>query len=151
MLQFYGGIQKQPTGGGSADTLNLGNTLIVSKTGNDSKAAAESLNNHYLTISAALADAKDGDVVIVYAGNYNEFVFIGKDITLDLHKGAVISGDGIAVSGGCNAVILGGILDSNNIQQALLVDNSATLEIRGLSIESESQGIRVDGGFVTAL
>lgn len=74
-LEHY--TPKQFTGGGgTADLINLGNTLIVSKTGDDARAAAESLNNHYLTIAAALAAAKTGDVVLVFAGTYTESLTI---------------------------------------------------------------------------
>lgn len=60
---------------GATTTLALsnftGNTLFVSKSGNDSTGARGSLNT-YLTIGAAVAAAQAGDVVHVYPGVYAE-------------------------------------------------------------------------------
>lgn len=50
---------------------DVGNTLFVSKLGDDSTAQRESLDKHYLTLSAANNAAQDGDIIIVYPGIYS--------------------------------------------------------------------------------
>lgn len=53
------------------EITDVGNTLFVSKLGDDSTAQRESLDKHYLTLSAANNAAQDGDIIIVYPGIYS--------------------------------------------------------------------------------
>lgn len=53
------------------DTL-VGNTLFVSKQGDDATGVRENKTKHYLTLNAAIADAQSGDTIIVSNGVYNE-------------------------------------------------------------------------------
>ncbi|MGK3945876.1 hypothetical protein ABK046_46965, partial [Streptomyces caeruleatus] len=54
-----------------AETL-IGNSLFVSKSGNNATAVRGDLVNHYLTIASALAAAQSGDTVFVFPGTYTE-------------------------------------------------------------------------------
>jgi nitrous oxidase accessory protein NosD len=76
----------------SADTAG-GETLFVSAAapgGDDTSCATAS----YQTITDAIADASDGDTVIVCPGTYRESVTVDKRITLQGQPGAVIDASG---------------------------------------------------------
>ncbi len=86
------GIQGVPGTG----SVEAGNAVYVSKTGNDGTAARNNMGLSYATISAALAAALPGDTVVVFPGDYElsdslilkdnvNFHFLGKGtLTLDL-------------------------------------------------------------------
>lgn len=131
------------TQGGAADLINLGNTLIVSKTGDDARASAESLNNHYFTIAAALADASAGDVIVIYAGTYAENLSIGVGVTLDFRKGAELSG---AITVNADTTIVGGE-HSSNLAQNFAVQNGAELYLYDAEVVNTfNMGIDVQDG-----
>jgi hypothetical protein len=61
----------------------IGNTLTVDSVyGNDTTAAADRYSNPFLTISAALALATAGQLVVVNAGTYNESLVIPDNVSL---------------------------------------------------------------------
>jgi hypothetical protein len=66
--------------------FDIGKTLFVSKEGVDATGLRESLNTHYLTISAALADSLEGDTIQVYPGTYEEGI-INLDSLIDETNG----------------------------------------------------------------
>jgi nitrous oxidase accessory protein NosD len=80
-------------GAASADTAG-GATLFVSAAawpgGDDTSCATAS----YQTITDAIADAADGDTVVVCPGTYHESVTVYKSITLQGLPGAVIDASG---------------------------------------------------------
>lgn len=57
----------------ASNTVNIGNTLFVSTTGNDVTAQPYNLNLPYSTISKAVNAAAVGDTVIVFPGSYSSF------------------------------------------------------------------------------
>jgi len=62
------------------DNLQLQNTLIVAKNGNDTTGTRNDWELPYLTIAAAISDASNGDTIIVMPGTYNEDLVILKQI-----------------------------------------------------------------------
>ena len=60
----------------------LGNSIYVSKLGNDSTGQRQSPINEFLTITAALAVAQSGDVVFVNPGTYNESITIPSGVCI---------------------------------------------------------------------
>lgn len=131
--------------GGSADTINIGNTLIVSKTGDDSRAQSEDLNNHYLTVASAVADAENGDVIVVYAGNFNHFgnLIINKQITFLLNAGAIISN---TLNIQSEVIIRGGKITSDS-GNAITIAAAGELRIYDAIIESSNGfGLELQNG-----
>lgn len=72
----------------------LAGTLVVSPLGNDATAVPYDMQRHYATIQGAVAVAKSGDTVLVYAGVYTLTASIQKDgISFYFMEGAVINYD----------------------------------------------------------
>jgi len=113
----------------TALTSALGNTLIVSKLGVDATGVRESINNHYLTVSAAIAEAIDGDTIIVYPGIYVEGVINlnaltgepnGYDkLTIEMVGDVVIDGSLVGSYFGLNLIGPGAII-SNSIGESAI-------------------------------
>ena len=69
-------------------------TLVVSPLGNDATAVPYDMQRHYSTIDSAVAVAKSGDTILVYAGTYTATTNWAKDgITLHFMDGAVVYHD----------------------------------------------------------
>lgn len=70
------------------------NTLYVSRSGSD--AAQCSQDAPCLTIARALRLAQGGDAIVVAPGEYHEYVYVNKPVTLVTDGGAVVDGRGAA-------------------------------------------------------
>jgi hypothetical protein len=82
-----------------ATSVSIGNSLFVSKSGDNATAVRGNLSRHYLTITAALAAAQSGDTVFVFPGTYTESAIGNYDnITVHLFKGAILSNSTTVVS-----------------------------------------------------
>lgn len=67
-------------------------TLVVSPLGNDATAVPYDMQRHYSTIEGALAIAKAGDLIFVYAGTYTPTTTLQKDgIYFYFCDGAIVS------------------------------------------------------------
>ncbi|HEC88793.1 MAG TPA: hypothetical protein ENI52_05705, partial [Thermoplasmata archaeon] len=72
-------------------------------------------NHKWNTIQAGIDDAEDGDIIYVFDGNYNESLFINKEIK--------IIGDGnVVVDGGWDDSVIGVIADNVSIEN-LKIEN----------------------------
>lgn len=81
-----------------ADISSTGNTLFVSKDGNDSTGTRERSDLPYLTIGAAVTAASSGDTIIVYPGDYTATARIPIESGINytfLGKGTVTLGTGV--------------------------------------------------------
>lgn len=63
------------------DGLGYGNTLIVDQVDGDDETAAVN-GSRFKTIGAALAQASDNDLVVIYPGVYNEILTIPEGVTV---------------------------------------------------------------------
>lgn len=86
------------------EAIKVGNTLFVSKTGNDSTGQREDYTKHFATPWAAKLAALPGDEIIVYPGHYTtglsgadfisnnntESSLVGDSISYYLHEGVLI-------------------------------------------------------------
>lgn len=75
------------------DLTEIGNTIFVSKLGNDTTGQRESIDRHFLTLDAANAAALAGDLVIVYPGTYSvndSQVAIKPFVNYELKAGVVV-------------------------------------------------------------
>lgn len=84
---------------GIKTNITRGNTLFVSKTGDDATASRENMACHYETVEAAIADAQSGDTVVVYTGVYLLSTPIQKQgVSVYLMPFAELSGNGVPVA-----------------------------------------------------
>lgn len=137
-MGFDQGLYNPPNGGGSfppspPSPVLRGNTIFVSKTGS-AGGARQDVTYHYNTIADAVAVAQDGDIIIVYPGEYIETITFDSSVSRDLYsihlmKGAIwtdntnciyvsgktvrITGNGtiVATADGIAAAVFDGFLD----------------------------------------
>lgn len=75
------------------EITDVGNTLFVSKLGDDTTAQRESLDKHFLTLAAANNAAQDGDIIIVYPGLYaieSSQIAIQPNVNYEFKSGVII-------------------------------------------------------------
>ena len=78
-----GGLQGGCGGGGGISKIETGNTLWVDPIFGDNAAALpDRQDKPYLTISAAIAAASSGDIVMLRPGDYAETITMGTDISV---------------------------------------------------------------------
>lgn len=75
-------------------SINVANTLFVSKDGNDSTGLRERFDKHFLTITAAQTSAVSGDTIIIYPGTYTDTSLGKNGITYHFMTGANINTTG---------------------------------------------------------
>lgn len=86
--------------------ITIGNTLFVSKLGVDGTGERQNLTKHFLTVTAALAKAKDGDTIVIYPGTYDEGVLTVTDINLSIIAvGDVTLKSNITVSNASGSIV----------------------------------------------
>lgn len=66
--------------------LNVGNSVFVSKSGDDATGVRGRFDRQFLTIQAAVNAWQEGDTIIIYPGTYDEQVFFGR-----VHNGQPVS------------------------------------------------------------
>jgi len=88
---------------GTANYAIPGGATFVSPAGNDSSGTG-SLQAPFATVGRAVSAAPSGGTVILRTGSYNEYLFIGKTVTIQNYPGEVAWMDGsIPVSGWTNS------------------------------------------------
>lgn len=93
------GTTLDATGGSGA--VQVGNTVFVSKDGNDGTGARERLDLPFLTPSAAKTAASAGDIIVVFPGAYTTTANLGKDeVDWFLYDNAAITWTGAAEEDG---------------------------------------------------
>lgn len=139
----------------STATLNVvvGNTVFVSKSGDDATGLRQSLKYHFLTVEAAMAVAVAGDIVVVYPGTYTFAAPVSKDgVTLHLMSGTTITGaatvNTIEVTAGISFKVTGNGKITCNDAWAVYQNNATST----LSIEcDEILGSTGSGNLTTAI
>lgn len=120
---------------GIKTNITRGNTLFVSKTGDDATASRENMACHYETVEAAIADAQGGDTVVVYPGTYSLSTPIQKNgVSVYLMPFAELFGNGVSVVNMQNNEVFGiygqGVLSASGAAVVYLnaVDSNLILE-----------------------
>ncbi len=114
----------------TATTLTPSNRVYVNETGwwfeNDF------YNPTNTPLGAALKNALNNSTIIIYEGDYNESIIVGKQITIITQGNATVNGDGVISSSGFHPVI---------------TINSSGVSIQKLNIQlgSSDTGIYIDG------
>lgn len=80
----------ETAGGGGLSSVQVGNTVFVSKDGNDGTGLRERLDLPFLTIQAAITAASAGDTVVVHPGTYVEPITLKDGVDLYLHQNVII-------------------------------------------------------------
>jgi len=106
--------------------------------------------NCYNTITLGVANAQDGDTVLVYPGTYSESIVLGKNITL-LGKGpqtTIIYGttDAITVNSNFSVTIIGFTIKSSGGNGIYLQDQSISIIKNNYLVGNGKCGISTNGG-----
>ncbi|PZS24582.1 MAG: hypothetical protein DLM58_24450 [Pseudonocardiales bacterium] len=94
-----------PTAGSGAVALGTANypipagVVFVSPSGNDASGTG-SLQDPFATVSRGVAASPSGGTVVLRAGSYNEYLFVGKTVTIQNYPGEVAWMDGSVPVGG---------------------------------------------------
>ncbi len=124
-------------GGGGLASVQTGNTLYVSKDGNNATALRERLDLPFLTINAAVAAASSGDTVVVFPGIYEElarlktelgvsYQFIGKgEVQLVTTSFDPVIGDN-NTAGTCEIIAPGWTFTARNFQSCIEIYDPLT-------------------------
>lgn len=107
--------------------VNVGNTLFVSKTGDDTTAKRESFLYQYLTIAAAKTAAQAGDTIIIYPGTYAEGNLQKDGVNYYMYNGVIIN---------CPA----GIPFLNITTETMIVDGFAEINTNTANILTMNNG-----------
>lgn len=146
---------------GSSDVeVNIENTLIVSKNGNDSTGLRNDWTKPFITVVAASTAAQSGDLIIVYPGTYNEDNFIVSDVNYEFKLGVTmisstncindssgpkninITGEGNFVSTSARGIFLANaastismtLRDLFGFSDGIAIGNADTVDIKGRNI-----------------
>lgn len=132
----------------------VGNTVFVSKDGNDGTGAREKFNLPFLTISAAITAATSGDTIIVYPGTYSETLTLKDGVNFYFYDGVTITAAAAAAITDNNVAVTCeidgyGVIESTGTASAYncvdVQNTGTTLTIIGKLIHSEYRGVEAKG------
>lgn len=139
----------------SASGSATGNSVWVSKTGDDGTGVRGSLSTSFLTITAAEAASSAGDTVFVLPGVYPEADLLKDQINLHFFNGAVVTNTDVSlaifqdVNGALTATISGdGQFTGDGSTPVVVMANASTVRIRG-TILGGNTTIQADNGTLT--
>jgi hypothetical protein len=140
-------------GGSPSSDITIQNTLYVMKNGDDSTALPNRLDKPFLTIYGASLQAVAGDVIYVFAGNYDEADndWVQSDVIYDFQEGANVTNVNTCISDGGfakNIHIQGnGNFIQSGVNFSIAVVNisnvSSNLYLRCNSIQGVTNGIGI--------
>ncbi len=113
-------------------------------------------NAYYDSVAGAIADAADGDVIVLMAEEYtytsDTYITVSSDITIDLNGGtleiAKTSGNTALYFSGSESTITNGTLEANAYIR-VYSESEVTLENVNVTLTGSYDGIYVYGGTVT--
>lgn len=124
MSRTIGGC-RTVNGTDDADSILIGNTLFVSKTGTDATAVRQKIAKQYLTIAAAITAASSGDEIIVYPGTYAESITLKDGVRINCQPGVTIDGK-ITVGNGTHYFLGRAILTNTTGDDTILYTGNSS-------------------------